>query len=147
MKYLKLMITVLRQLLISQDSRGNCEFPIAAERMKEESPVAVRLYRWQTHPKNAFFPPLEVQAPDIIIARQRIWHKVAVRYSPRCILLPRIHDQTVAEFVGHISEGVVATAFSQINRNIGDKSILDVIKKKKKKERERLNRLKIRNVI
>lgn len=135
------MITVLRQLLISQDPRGNCEFPIAAERMKEESPVTICSYRWQTHSKNAFFSPLEVQASNIIIARQRIRHKITVRYSPRCILLPRIHDQTVAEFVRHVSEGIIATAFSQINRNIGDKSILDVIKK------ERLNRLKIKNVI
>lgn len=133
------MITILRQLLISQDPRGNCEFPIAAERMKEESPVAICLYRWQTHPKNAFFSPLKVQASDIIIACQRIRHKVAVRYSPRCILLPRIHDQTVAEFVRHVSEGIVAI-FSQINRNIGDKSILDDRRKK-----ERLNRLKIRD--
>lgn len=126
------MITVLRQSLVSQDPRGNRKLPIAAERMKEESPIAICLYRRQTHPKNTFLTPLKVQASDIVIARQRIRHEVAVRYSPGCILLPRIHDQTVAEFVGHVSEGIVATVSSQINRDVGDKGILDVINEKKR---------------
>lgn len=67
---------------------------------------------------------MEVQATYIVITRQRIRHEVTVRYSPGCILLPRVHDQAVPEFVGHVSEGIVATALSQINRDIGDKSVL-----------------------
>lgn len=137
------MIAVLRQLLVSQDFRGNREFPIAAEGMEEESPITIWFYRCQTHSKNTFLSPLKIQASDIVIARQRIRHEVAVRYSPGCILLPGIHDQTVAEFVGHVSEGIVATVFSQINRDIGDKGILDIIKEKKRKSS---NRLKIRDV-
>lgn len=55
-----------------------------------------------------------------------------MRYSPGCILLPGIYDQTIAEFVGHVSEGILATVFSQINRDIGDKGILDTIRDKKR---------------
>jgi len=94
--------------------------------MKEESSVAVRRYRRQAHPENAFFAPLEVQASDVVVARQRIRHKIAMRHSPRRILLPRVNDQAVAEFVGHVSERVIAAAFSQINRDVGDEGILQV---------------------
>jgi len=92
--------------------------------MKKEGSVAIRQYRRQAHPENAFFAPLEVQAPDIVVARQRIRHKIAVRQSPGRILLPRVNDQAVAEFVGHVSERVVAAALSQINRDVGDEGIL-----------------------
>lgn len=123
-KYLKLVITILRQLLVSQNPRRHREFSIAAEGMKEERPIAVLQYWRQAHSENTFGSPLKVQAPYVVIARQRIRHEVAVRYSPGRILLPWVHDQTVAEFVGHVREGVVAAAFSQIYRDVGDKSVL-----------------------
>lgn len=125
------MITVLSQSLVSQDPRGNRKLSIAAERMKEESSIAIWLYRWQTHPKNTLLTPLEVQASDIVITSQRIRHEITMRYSPGYILLPRIHDQTVAELVGHVSEGIVAIVFSQINRDIGDEGILGETNKRK----------------
>lgn len=118
------MITVLRQKLVSQDPRGNWKLPMTTKRVKEESSKAIWMYRWQTQSKNTLLSPLEVQASDIVITRQRIRHEITVRYSPGCILLPRIHDQTVAEFVGHVSEGIVATVFPEINRDIGDEGIL-----------------------
>lgn len=92
--------------------------------MEEESSIAICRQWWQTHPEDALLTPLEIQAADIVIARQGIRHEVAVRYSPGRVPLPGIHDQAVAQFVGHVSEGVVATTFTKIDRNIGDKSIL-----------------------
>lgn len=118
------MITVLRQLLISQDPRGDRKFPVTAEGMKEERSIAIFRERWQTHSENALLTPLEIQATDIVIARQRIRHEVAVGYSPGRVLLPWINDQTVTQFVGHVSERVVATTFSQIDRDVGNEGVL-----------------------
>jgi len=92
--------------------------------MKKEGSVAIRRYRRQAHSENAFLAPLEVQTSDVVVARQRIRHKIAMRQSPGRILLPRVNDQAVTEFVGHVSERVVAATFSQINRDVGDESIL-----------------------
>lgn len=118
------MITVLRQLLVSQDPRGNRELAIATERVKEEGSKAILRYRRQTHPEDALISPLKVQASDVVIARQGVRHEVTVRDTPGRILLPRVHDQAVAELVGHVSEGVVATVFAQVDRDVGDKGVL-----------------------
>lgn len=118
------MITILRQLRISQNPRGDRELAIAAERMKEQGPVTVRRYRRQAHAEDPFLPPLEIQAADVVIGGQRVRHEVAVRYTPGRVPLPRVHDQAVAELVGHVGECVVAAATAQINGDVGDKGVL-----------------------
>lgn len=122
--YLKLVITVSRQLPIPQYPRGDCEFAIAAEGMKEESSVAVGHYRRQTHAKDPFLAPLKVQASNVVVTRQGVRHEVTVRQSPGYILPPRVDDQAVTELVGHVGERVVAATLAQIDRDVGDEGVL-----------------------
>lgn len=92
--------------------------------MEEQRSVSVDGDGRQAHTENPFLPPLEIQAADIVVAGQRVGHEVTVAYSPRSVLLPRVNDQSVSEFVGHIGERIVATTFPQIDGNVGDERIL-----------------------
>lgn len=120
-------------MLVSQNLRGDRELAIAAERVEVKGSIAVHRYWRQTHPKNALFSPLEIQASDVVIAHQGIRHEVTVCDTPGRILLPRVHDQAVAELVGHVREGVVATAAAQIDGDVGNKGVL---RKEKSKNRD-----------
>lgn len=67
---------------------------------------------------------MEVQTADVVVTGQRIRHEIAMHDSPRSILLPRIHDETVTKFVGQVGEGVLAAALSQIDGDVRNESVL-----------------------
>lgn len=76
----------------------------------------------QRHAKDSLLAPLEVQAGNVKVAAQRIRKEEAVRESPRLVLLPRVRHQTVAEFVGEVSESIFAV-LSNVNGDVGDESV------------------------
>lgn len=122
------MPAILGTALVPEYPRGDSELSIAAERVEEQSSESVESYRRQTHAEYSLLAPLEVQAADVVIPSERVRHEIAVIEPPRLVQLPGVDDETVAEFVGHVGEGIVAAAFAEIDGDIRDEGILERIK-------------------
>lgn len=60
---------------------------------------------------------------DVIVSGQGIGHQKAVRVSPRRVQLPAVGYQTVAQLVGRVQERVLASLWSDVNGDVGNKRV------------------------
>lgn len=118
------MPAISGQLLVPKYPGRHGEFSITAERMEEQGPKTVQGYWRQAHAEDALLAPLKVQATDVVVARERIGHHVAVVEAPGAVQLPGVDDQAVAELVRHVGERVVAAVFAQVHRDVRDEGVL-----------------------
>lgn len=82
------MITIKSKISIAKNSRRHGKLSIAAQRMKEEGSKSIEGDGRQAHTKYTLLTPLKVEPTNIIITNQWVRHEVAVRDSPRRVILP-----------------------------------------------------------
>lgn len=88
-----------------------------------EDTITIAAYWRQGNAENALLAPLEVQAGDVVVSAQRIGEEKGVRReAPRLVLLPRVGDESVAQFVREICESIVA-CLANVHSDVGNERI------------------------
>lgn len=95
---------------------------MTGQRTEVQCAITVRFDGRQRHSEDTLLSPLEVKTGNIEVSSQRIGEEEAVAKSPGLVLLQRIDDQTVAEFIGEIGKGVVAS-LADINDSVGNEGV------------------------
>lgn len=92
------------------------------KRTEVQSSETVSLDLRQGHSEDALFAPLEVQTGDVEVTTEWIGEEEAVGESPRSVLLPRVRNESIAEFVREIRVNVFAV-LPDVNRDVSDESV------------------------
>lgn len=121
-KVRKVVVGSLGVRFVAQDPSGHLKLAVTGQGTEVQGAVSVVADGRQSETEDSLLSPLEVQAGHVEVSAQGIGEEEAVLEPPRFVLHPRVGDETVAEFIGHVSESVVAIA-SNIDGNVGDKSV------------------------
>lgn len=87
-----------------------------------QSSETVSLDLRQSNAEYALFAPLEVQTGDIEVTTEWIGEEEAVGESPRSVLLPRVRNESITEFVREIRVSIFAV-LSNVNGDISDERV------------------------